>query len=215
MSEVKSPLGKKTFASGQRKVLTISDDTFEDVPMPRQEPQSVAPRQQIQPPLQSQQPVQLTAEQFKELQARRNELRTVSKRAAPEAKLRAEILCGIGRLQTEVEVGDHKFVLQSLKAGEMKEVLTVVSQVSAAATAMFEMRAHVLARALVMVDDQPIDLILGTSNIEDIIDFVNELQESLVNQLYTSYTTMVKENENKFTVKDGQDAREVAEEIKK
>lgn len=209
MSEVKSPLGKKTFSSGPRKVLTISDESFEDVHMPQQE----LPKEYRQP-VQSQ-PVQLTAEQFKELQARRNELHTVSKRATPEAKLRAEILCGIGRLQTETEIGGHKFVLQSLKAGEMKEVLTVVSQVSTAASAMFEMRAHVLARALTTVDEQPIDLILGTANVDDVIDFINELQESVVNQLYTSYTAMVKDNDTKFAVKDEQDAREVAEEIKK
>ena len=124
-------------------------------------------------------------------------------------------MCGIGRLQTETEAGGHKFVLQSLKAGEMKEVLTIVSQVSTAATAMFEMRAQILAKSLVTIDDQPIDLILGVSNPEDMIQFINELQESLVNQLYNSYTNMIKENENKFLVKDSQEAHEVAEEIKK
>lgn len=209
MSEVKSPLGKKSFASGPRKILTVTDDSFDDVPMIPQQP-----GRQMQEPM-SQQPVRLNVDQFNEMQAKRNELRSTQKKSTSESKLRAEILCGIGRLQTEVIAGGSKFVLQSLKSGEMKEVMKLVSQVSIAAEAMFEMRANILARALYTVDDQPIELVLGANSLEDIIDFVNDLQESFVNQLYTSYTSMVKTNDEKFTVKNEADAQEVAEEIKK
>lgn len=194
MTEINSPLGRKVISSGNqnRQVLTVDDET-EIV----------------------EQPVKLSSEQFNNIQAKRQEVKQLSKKPTSEAKLRVELLTGIGRLQTEVVVEDHKFSLQSLKAGEMKEVMRSLSDTSVGTDAMYEMRTHILSRSLYAINNQSIDLVIGATALEEVISFIDNLQEELVNKLYAGYTSMVSKNEDKLTITSAEQAKEVAEEIKK
>lgn len=209
MSEIESPLGKKSFPSTTTKrVFTVTDDSQDDDNAPL--PQSIAVQQNPH-----RQEVRLTPEQFNELQARRKEVQIAQRKPTSEARQRVEILTGIGRMTKELVIEEYKFTLQSLKSREMREIIKIVSQVEVPSEAMYEMRAQTLARSLVKIDDRPVELVLGAASLADIVQFINDSEEHIVNQLYTAYTEMVKLHEEKFAVKDAKDAKEVAEEIKK
>ena len=209
MSEINSPLGKKTFNTQGRKILSVSDESedFDTKPLP----QSYMPPQMQQQP----QEVKLTPEQFNAMQARKNEIRMAQKRPSSEARQRIEVLTGIGRLTIDTTIEGYKFTLQSLKSREMREIIKVVAQIETPADAMYEMRAQTLARSLVKIDDQPVELVLGVDGIDGVVEFINDSEEHIVNKLYSAYTDMTKANENKFSVADAKDAQEVTEEIKK
>lgn len=208
MSEIESPLGKKSFpTTTTKRVFTVTDDTQDDnAPLPQSiEFQNNPGRQEVR----------LTPEQFNELQARRKEAQSNQRKPTSEARQRVEILTGIGRLTKEVVIEEYKFTLQSLKSREMREIIKIVSQVAVPSEAMYEMRAQTLARSLVKIDDRPVGLVLGAATLEDIVEFINESEEHIVNQLFVAYNDMVKMHDAKFAVKNEQDAKEVAEEIKK
>jgi hypothetical protein len=213
MSEIKSPLGNKSFASpGQRRVLTVSDDSWEDIP------QKQAPASQERLPYAPQVPgqqVELTVDQFNEMQAKRQEIRAMQKKPSSESKLRAEILTGIGRLTSDITIEGYKFTIRSLKAKEMSDIIKHVAQIAISAEALYEMRAQTLARCISKIDDQPIGLVLGGDDLSTLIEFINDSEEHIVNRLYTAYTEMTKANEDKFSIADAKDAQEVAAEIKK
>lgn len=207
MSEIDSPLGKKSFSTVSRKTFTVTDETQDDnAPLPQSmlSPQNM-PRQEVR----------LTPEQFNEMQARRKEMQATQKKPTSEARLRVEVLANIGRLSTEVIIDNYKFTLQSLKAGEMREIIRIVSKVEIPSDAMYEMRAQTLARSIGSVDDRPIELVIGANSLDEIVNFVNDLEEHVVNQLFVAYNDMVKIYDKKISIKNPEEAKEIAEEIKK
>ena len=193
MQEINSPLGRKVISSGT----------------------SSPPRQMFSIPDEEQKQVQLTPEQFAEFQSKKIETKQISKKPTTEAKLRIEILTGIGRLQSDVIIGENKFSLQSLKSGEMREIIKSISNITSGTDASYELRTQVLAKSLYAIDDKPTDLVIGAVSLEDTMHFINDLQESVVNKLYKGYTTMIEDNEDKMVVSTVEQAKEVSEEVKK
>lgn len=208
MSEIESPLGKKSFGQTSRKVMTVSDESedFDTRPLP--------PARAAQPQPQMQE-VKLTPEQFNAMQARKQDFRVSQKRPTNEARERVEILTGIGRLTQDVVIENYKFSLQSLKSKEMREVIKAVAQTEMGAESAYEMRTQILARSIVRIDDQPISLVLGDDSLEAIMLFLDDSEETVVNKLFDTYNKMVKSNEEKITIKTAEDAQEVAEAVKK
>jgi len=191
MAEINSPLGRASFQSQSRKVYTVEDESSAPVPQ------------------------NITIEQFRDFQNKKNEAKQASKKITSEAKLRVELLTGIGRLKSDIIIDNHKFSLQSLKSGEIKEIMKVVSNAGSGTDALYEMKVQVLGRALYAIDDQNLSDILGTNNLEDYFDFLNEMQDSVTTKLYNFYTDLIKNNENKLSVNSVEQAQEVIEEIKK
>ncbi|HVI39751.1 MAG TPA: hypothetical protein VM577_03750 [Anaerovoracaceae bacterium] len=208
MSEIESPLGKKTYGGPARRVLAVSDESedFDTKPLPP----SMMPQTAQQP-----REVKLTPEQFNEMQARRNEARMAQKKPTSEAKVRIELLTGIGRLTKDVVIGGYTFSLQSLKSKEMREVIKNVSAFEVPSESMYEMRCQILARSIVRIDDQPVGMVLGSDSLDAIAVFIDESEESTVNKLFSAYNEMVKSIEETVSVKTPEDAKEVAEAIKK
>jgi hypothetical protein len=208
MSEIKSPLGNRSYSAPQKQVFSVPDESEGMFEIPGES--EVAP-----PPVMPRNATVLTPAQFNELQAKKQALKVSMGRPTSEARQRIELLTGIGRLETEVEVDGHKFVLQSLKAREMREVVKSAGKVDLLSEQIFELRLQTLARSIIYIDGQPLDLILGHSSIEARLAFVDECEEHIVTQLYSAYSEMIKQNENKFALKSATDAHEVVDEIKK
>lgn len=199
MAEFDSPLGKKQFPNQSRKVFNVPDeDAFSPAAVP-----------EMQPGI----PVELSAAQFQEMQQRKMQIKQSQGKATSESRQRVEVLTGIGRLTKDISIEGRVFTLQSLKSREMRETIKAVSQATDGADSIFEMRAQILARSIIKIDGHPIGLVLGNDSLESKLTFIDESEESTVNQLYTGYTEMTKKTD--LAVKTVEDAREIAEEIKK
>lgn len=187
--KIESPLGNMTYArSAGSKVLTVDDPT--DLEYSYEE------------------------QKLKELeQLRKNKKESLHK--APEgAKQRLDYLLGISRLGEDVEVDNVVFSIRSLKAKETQEVIESVVSAQVNAVQAFEMRAHTMARSIYKIDGQDLGLVIGSNDIEDKVNFVKELDESLLNYLYERYTKMLQLNNKKFGDL-GKDEQEAVENIKK
>ncbi len=206
MPEIKSPLGNRSFPSNApvKKTYSVPDESNSMFDIPGEEP-SVQ-----QPQVQS-----ISPTQFNEMQARKQQARSVQQRPTSESRQRIELLTGIGRMETSLILDDHKFTMQSLKSREMRDVVKEAAKIELLSDQMFELRIQTLARAIISIDDHPINLVLGTDAIEMKLNFIDECEEHVVEQLYNSYSEMINKNKNKFTIKDEIEAKEVVSEIKK
>jgi hypothetical protein len=201
MPDINSPLGRRAFAATSQRVLTVPDENSSNisnfVPQVREKPQEFA------------------EQDIEAIQAARKAKLLAAKKISPTAKERIEILTELGRCYDEVEFEGVNFSIQSLKGKEIRAVVRISNSAVNAADSYFEARDQTLARSIYKIDGQPIDIVLGTEKLEDIVSWVGELDESLLEYLHNRYLKMMRENKNKFIIKDEQDAKEVAEEIKK
>ncbi len=206
MPEIKSPLGNRSFPSNApvKKTYSVPDESNSMFDIPGEEPSAQQPQVQS-----------ITPTQFNEMQARKQQARSVQQRPTSESRQRIELLTGIGRMETSLILDDHKFTMQSLKSREMRDVVKEAAKIELLSDQMFELRIQTLARAIISIDDHPINLVLGTDAIEMKLNFIDECEEHVVEQLYNSYSEMINKNKNKFTIKDEIEAKEVVSEIKK
>lgn len=206
MAEFDSPLGKKRILNQGRKVFNVPDESQE------QEDEYFIPPTAL-PNMKPGVEVELTPTQFQEMQQRRTSFKNTQGKASGEARQRIELLTNIGRLTKEVEIEGHKFTLQSLKSKEMRETIKAVSQANDGADSIFEMRAQILARSIIKIDGHSVEIVLGDDSFEEKLNFIDDSEETIVNQLYAAYTEMTKKID--LNVKNAVDAKEIAEEIKK
>lgn len=202
MPDINSPLGRRAFAATNQRVLTVPDENSSNisnfVPQIREKPQEFTVEQDVEA-----------------IQSTRKAKFSAAKKISATAKERIEILTELGRCYDEVEFEGVNFSIQSLKGKEIRAVVRISNSAANAADSYFEARDQTLARSIYKIDGQPIEVILGTDRLEDIVNWVGELDESLLEYLHNRYLKMMRENKNKFVIKDEQDAKEVAEEIKK
>ncbi len=76
------------------------------------------------------------------------------------------------------------------------------------------MRKQVIARSLYAIDGQDVNAVLSTNDIDDKIEFVSQLDESLLQHLYNVYVEMKNDNDKKFSDL-GKTQEEIEENIKK
>jgi hypothetical protein len=188
MSEINSPLGRKQFATSQRKTFTVSDESFDDFEIPEKlsKEESVKVREQVQA------------------------LKQNTKRVNPESKSRIELLIGLGRKVKEVEIDEYTFSLRTLKAREIKEVVKELTRLSNSPDFVFETRIQVLSRSLYQINGHDVGQILGGSEVEDVSNFLNECDDNLVVRLYEAYTELTKD----VNLKE-EEVKQVADDIKK
>ncbi len=199
MPDINSPLGRRNFATTtQQRMLTIPDENSSLNPQIREKSQEFIAEQNIEA-----------------IQNARKAKLSAAKKISSTAKERIEILTELGRCYDEVEFEGVKFSIQSLKGKEIRAVVRISNSAANAADSYFEARDQTLARSIYKIDEQPIEIVLGTDKLEDIVSWVGELDESLLEYLHNRYLKMMRENKNKFVIKDEEDAKEVAEEIKK
>lgn len=204
MPDFNSPLGRRAFAAvGQQRVLTVPD---EDQKALYAQPKEVLSQDEEQ---------YATERDIEAIQASRKARVAASKKIGSGAKERIEFLTGLGRGYDVVDFEGVSFSIRSLKDKEMREVVRISNTALDATDSFFEARIQTLARSIYEIDEQPISLVLGSNKLEDIVAWVEEMDESLVEFIHDHYLDMVKKNRIKFAIKDENDAKEVAEEIKK
>lgn len=150
--------------------------------------------------------------QAKEARVARNTGKT---RLSEAAKRRIEVLCEMSRVTRSVDIDGNIFVLRNLKAKENRDAFITFSQFDGTVQLAFEMRRQVLARSLFQVAETDIELFLGDDSLEARLEFIDELDESVIIKLYDEYVQLEKESSSKYLVKDDALAKEVTEDLKK
>lgn len=204
MSDFNSPLGRRQFASSGQRVLTVDDSTLNAKTLSNQARDIVQEERLLS-----------SQEEIEAIQTARKIAVAAARRISPVAKERIEILTGLGRCRDKIEFEGVSFSIQSLKAGEMRDIVRISNSASNASDSYFEARLQTLARAIYEIDDQPLFVVLGSNKLEDVITWLEDMDENLVEFIHNHYLDMVKKNRTKFVIKDEKDAAEVAEEIKK
>ena len=131
------------------------------------------------------------------------------------ARKRIEILTGLGRLEREVEIEGVKFGLHSLKGRELREIFSAIAPYDGTVELSFELRKQTLARALHRVFDTDLDLYLGNNTLEARLEIVEEMDEAVLSRLQAEYQLMVDEINQKYAIKTSEDAKTLADDLKK
>lgn len=152
---------------------------------------------------------------YAELQAAKLKKKHARDRLNEGAKQRIEILLGISRLTDDVEIDGTTFSIRSLKSKEQKAVIEYAAKENLNISYLMEIRLYTLAHSIYEIDGQPVEIILGTNDVEMIADVINDMDESLVNHLYSRYEKMVKQNKNKLNPEENEKKEELTDEIKK
>ncbi len=148
--------------------------------------------------------------------ARRQKLENANK-IGDAAKKRIEILANIGRLTKDVKIGNFTFSLRTLKSREAKDAAlatfsTAITQIEAS----FEARKQQLARAVFEIDGEDVDAIIGSSKLDDKLDFIeNNLEDIVIEKLWQEFTALKEESRVKYGINSAKEAEEVSEDLKK
>jgi len=125
------------------------------------------------------------------------------------------MLCGISRNLKEVEIDGNVFVLRTLKSKELLDALLSSAKLDGTISLPFQTRKELLARSLVKIAGTDVSLFLGDDSIPARIEFLDELEEPLLEKLYREYTLLVNDVNVRYGLSDSQVAKEVPEDIKK
>lgn len=218
MSGIESPLGKVSYSSGTKKVLTV-DDQAQTSDQSEVFNRSFSSSSDVSD---EEFESRFSREELEELAANKDQLRNTRKEAAvqrnriPEGvKRRLEILTGIGRLTEDVLVDGVTFSIRSLKPKENQDIIEAVAKKDLAVSQAYELRAQTMARSIYKIDQQKIESVIESDTIDLKISFVQEvLEESLLNFLYNKYQALLEQNKKKFG-ELGKTEEEVLENVKK
>lgn len=131
------------------------------------------------------------------------------------ARRRIEMLIGMTRATREVEIGGNNYILQTLKGKEMREAILAAAEFDGTVQSPFEIRRQMLARSLCKVANVPIEQFVGSPSLQARFDFVDELDDTLLNRLMEEYSILTKEAKSKFAITTSEQVSEVADDLKK
>jgi len=151
-----------------------------------------------------------------EMRQARLDKRQGKERLSGGAKRRIELLIGMTKQTRQVMVEDNLFVLQSLNGKEMQEAIMAAAEFDGTVQSPFELRRQLLARSLIQVAELEIAQFIGSNDLEVRLEFIDKLDDALLNRLYNEYLSLKKETQEKFSMpKTEVDAKEVMEDLKK
>lgn len=134
-------------------------------------------------------------------------------------KKRVEMLCGMMSLTKEVKFNDTIFVVRLLRAKEAAQIASDILKLNLTYNVenSYAFKHLTLAKALVSINNIDIDTFLDSANNDDKAKqaFVEELQEFVVDYLFKKYTELNEEVKVKYGIKTEEQAKELAEDIKK
>ena len=131
------------------------------------------------------------------------------------AKKRIEVLIGMTRSIKSVNIDGTDFAFQTLKSKELRDAMMYASQFDGTIQLSFEIRRQFLARSLSHIAGVEIDQFLGSTNLEDKLAFIDQLDEALLVRLYSEYMDLSQEATKKFSVKTSEEGQQVIEDLKK
>ena len=130
------------------------------------------------------------------------------------AKERVKFLLGIGQLTRDVDVGGTVFSLRTLKGRESREALSAAASVPQIEV-LYEGRRQQLARSIYKIDGVDTDTAMGATSLEDKLEILDEMDDNLMNHLYSQYSELNEEATNKFAIKPNENIEELVSDIKK
>jgi hypothetical protein len=136
-------------------------------------------------------------------------------RMTSNAKRRIELLLNMTVLTEEVTLGKVKFILRTLKAGEVKEILSVINPLRGSYEFELEMKRQMLARSLVKINDSEVESFLDSDTLDARLELVDSLESSVFTGLFLGYEKLQNNSEKYYGIANAENAKEVAEEIKK
>ena len=215
MSRIRSTIGESNFAgTGQRRFVVSNEDDIQ-APQP---------------------PPQITPEMATTLRRQAQEHQEqIDNRSLSDARRRIDIITGLGRKTRDVPVdtanGVVVFSLRTLKTFEQNCLAQVVEQSERlttsdgrlifAPTSLSKIRVEALSHSLYLIDNQSIDIILGTANApyeEQVLsrkDLIDEMDHALISHLFNNYESLTQETYDGYIPKTVEEAKEVAETISK
>ena len=208
MPEFNSPNFKKTVpAAGQRQLREFTVGAPEDMPQEQAAAQSFSAQRQM-----SREELMDIEQNIKE--ARREKLSSMNK-ITEHGKKRSEILANIGRLNKDVQLEGYTFSLRTLKSKETREAALQTFSVGTQLEANFEARRQQLARSIYKIDNYEIIDVLGNDSIETKLEFLDDLEESVIVKLFDEFSSLKEDARVKFSITTEAEAKEVAEDLKK
>ncbi len=223
MSEINSALGRLQMANGPQAarpaVLNVSDESGY-VP-----PQNTG----YVPPLAGQAfeasvnpyagaagfDTEISEQEMEQLAQVRREQRANAAKITAVARERLEILTGLNRLKSAVEVEGVTFALRSLKSVEMREIMISAAGAKSAQERYFATRDAVLAKSIFAIDGQDIALVLGTKQPAAMFSLLASMEHSVVERIFEHYEEMIRDNRKKVQILNKEDGHQVSEDIKK
>ena len=97
----------------------------------------------------------------------------------------------------------------------MRQAILDASQFDGTVQSPFEIRKQFLARSLVIVAGVPIDQFVGTSDFQARLDFIEEMDDQLLNRLMDEYSLLASESKQRYAIKKQEEVAEVIDDLKK
>lgn len=218
-----SPIGSKKVIGQPLREFDVSDETgysSDQEMLSRHRNQSFNQQVDLNQAMAYQQKMQNEPEEDsmeieRQIRAAREAKRSGKERLNDGAKRRIEMLIGMTRSIREVIIENNKFVFQTLNSKEMREAILLASAFDHTVQSPFEVRRQFLARSLTHIAGIEVAQFVGSNNLEDRLELIDNLDESLLNRLFEEYSLLVQESREKFSIKSVEDIKEVAGDLKK
>lgn len=208
-----SPIGSKNFANKPIKEFEVPDESNRPLSKEEMIEENVRKLREFQERVQSTQEDDMEVE--RQIREAREAKRTGRERLTEGAKRRIETLIGMTRTIHSVDINGNVFVFQSLKAKEVRDAILAISKFDGNVQSLFETRKQFLARSLIQIAGVDIEQFLGSVTLESKLDFIEELDDVLLNRLYDEYLKLTNEAKSKYAVNTDNDAKEIVEDLKK
>ena len=223
MPNFESPIGNRAFTGPVMRELDIPDDSGYTPPHAHQHRGVAVTDENNVRNFQnkSDQSFTNTSEEERESEARSYiAARDASKRGGKEkitdgAKRRIDMLLGLIKVTREVVIENNVFILKTLKAKDMRDVMIGTFEFEGTIQAPYEMRKQLLGRSLTHVAGIEIEQFIGSPSLESKFAFIDQLDESLSNRLYDEYVLLSNSAKEKYSIKSSEDMKEVIEDLKK
>lgn len=222
MGSFDSPLGTKRFGGVGLKEFDVPDES-EPTPIKHSGARYTAPnldaihefQSRLDNDMGSEDQMHDISQKEKEIKEARALRKNGKERLNDGARRRIEMLVGMSRLNRSVDLDGNTYVLQTLRAKEMREVFVETAKFDRTVESPYEMRKQLVGRSLCSIAGYDIEQFLGADSVEARLAFVDEVPESLLDRLFNEYQLLVKESMDKYSIKDEVEAKEVLEDLKK
>jgi hypothetical protein len=219
MPSFDSPLGKKKIQGAPMRDFSVPDETnLQRPPVREEQPPPFDPvalrdfQAQMQP---SPSPMRQMSEVEQQILEAKRAKRDGRERLSDGAKRRIEMLIGMTRLSKDIDIEGNTYRLQTLASKDLREAVVAAAEFDGSVQLVFETRKQILARSLVIVAGVEVAQFLNSDQLEDRLNFIEELDHSLLLRLYNEYTELAQQAQTKYTIKTDAQVKEVIADLKK
>lgn len=218
MPKYDSSLGSKSFAGSPLREFDVPEGGIQYGSNPNSRLGGYAPQVDAAVEFQErmeQESSQESVEFERSMKEARDAKRTGKTRLNEGARRRIEMLVGMSRTTHEADIGGNQYAFQTLGSKEMRTAIMAASAFDGSVQSPFEIRRQLLGYSLTKIAGLDVAQFVGSNDIEAKLELIDNLDDALLNRLYDEYLLMVKESREKYAIKTEEDAKEVAEDLKK